>query len=319
MKVFSGSANTPLAEKIAAKLHLALSPLEIHVFPDGEKRVRILEDVVGEDVIAVQPTNPPVDTNYMELFFIVDALKRSGARSVTVVMPYLGYQRQDHVFRSGEAVSLEVVLKTLEAVGARKLIVFDLHSIKTEQVSKTPLIHLSALPLFAEKIRELVHPGGVHPATPGVLRSDSPGVNDVEAILVSPDMGGVRRVKVVSEILSHMPFVAVEKQRDLATGSVTAERMHGGEVGRCAFIVDDMISSGKTIETASNLLREKGAEEIYVFATHPVFSDDAQNILQKAAVEKIFVTDTIEVPKEKQFEKLEILSVADTIAKAIKE
>src|SRR3989338_5404631 len=122
MKVFAGSAHPDLGQKVAHALHLPLSALEIHVFPDGEKRVRILETIVDEDCIVVQPTAPPVDTNYMEIFFIIDALKRSGAKSVTAVIPYLGYQRQDHIFRGGEAVSLEVIIETLQAVGLTKLI-----------------------------------------------------------------------------------------------------------------------------------------------------------------------------------------------------
>lgn len=297
MKVFSGSANRPLAEKVAKALRVDLSPLEIHIFPDGEKRVRLLESVVGQDCIIVQPTNPPVDSAYMELFFIVDAVKRSGAASAVVVMPYLGYQRQDHVFREGEAVSLEVVLKTLEAAGASKIIVFDLHSIKTMQVTKMPLVHLSAIPLFADEIKRR-------------------GWDTKESTLISPDMGGIRRVRLLSEMLSGMVFGAIEKERDLATGKVAALAIKEltGSLSKRALIVDDMISSGQTIVKAAQLLTQKHVEEIFVFATHPVFSDDAPRLLQELAIANVFVTDTIDVPKKKQFPKLEIISVAGTIA-----
>src|SRR5581483_6302340 len=284
MKIFSGSSNKPLAEKIAKELHLSLSPLEIHVFPDKEKRIQVQERVVDEDCIIVESTAPPANENYMELFFIVDALKRSGAKTVTVVVPYLGYQRQDHVFRSGEAVSLEVVATTLEAVGMDKLITVDLHSIKIPEVFHVPIAHLSALPLFAQKIKEL------H------IQS--------KAVLVSPDMGGIRRIKLLSEMLADMPYAAIEKERNLQSGVVTANVIHG-DIGQTAFIVDDMISSGKTIETAAKLLQEKGATTIYVFASHPVFSEEAKEILEKTAVEKVFVTDTIDVPEKKHFPKLE--------------
>lgn len=299
MKIFSGSSNKPLAEKIAQALHIKVSSLEIHVFPDGEKRVRVLTDVVDDDSIIVQPTNPPADQNYMELFFIVDAIKRSGAKSATIVIPYVGYQRQDHVFRTGEAVSLEVVLKTLAAAGASDMIVFDLHSIRIEQAATIPLIHLSALPLFAAEIKKR-----------GLEK---------DAMLISPDMGGTRRIRVLSKLLGDMTFGAIEKNRDLATGNVSATALKEltGPIAKRAIIVDDMISSGKTIVTATNLLRDKGVEEVYVFATHPVFSNGAAKVLQEALVEKVFVTDTILVPKEKRFPKLEILSVADTIASAI--
>ncbi|HEX8932157.1 MAG TPA: ribose-phosphate diphosphokinase, partial [Patescibacteria group bacterium] len=154
MKIFSGSSNKPLAQKIAEVLYLEVSPMEIFVFPDGERRIQIQEKVVNEDCIIVQSTAMPADQNYMELFFIIDGLKRSGAKSVTVVMPYLGYQRQDHIFRDGEAVSLDVVVHALESTGADKVIVFDLHSIKIPEVFNIPVTQLSALPIFADKIRE---------------------------------------------------------------------------------------------------------------------------------------------------------------------
>ncbi|MBI2465394.1 ribose-phosphate pyrophosphokinase [Candidatus Shapirobacteria bacterium] len=299
MKIFSGSANKPLAEKVAKSLDLTLSETEIHIFPDGEKRVRILDTVVDKPCIVVQPTSPPVDTNYMELFFLVDAIKRSGAAKITVVMSYVGYQRQDHVFRSGEAVSLDVVIKTLETTGVSAFIAFDFHSIKTQELFHIKVLHLSALPLFAEKIKTL---GNSH------------------AVLVSPDMGGQRRIKILSELLGGMPYVAIEKNRDLATGSIDANVIHGELRGaKQAVIVDDMISSGKTIAVACDLLEKKGIEEIFVFATHPVFSDDAPKILEKSMAQKIYVTDTVFVPKEKQFPKLEILSVAPVIAEKLYE
>src|SRR3989344_6224065 len=155
MKVFSGSSNKPLVEKIAKQLNTSLSPFEIFIFPDGERRIRAIDRVVGQDTVVIQSTSPNPDTAYMELFFIVDALKRSGAKSVVAVVPYLGYQRQDHVFRDGEAVSLEVIIETLESVGMDKLITFDLHSIKIPELFSMPIVHLSALSIFAEKIKQL--------------------------------------------------------------------------------------------------------------------------------------------------------------------
>src|ERR1700735_5083949 len=128
MKIFSGSSNNHLTEKIAERLKLEVSPIETMIFPDGERRVKLNDSVVDEDTIVVQSTNTPVDQNYIELFFIIDALKRSGARSVTAVIPYLGYQRQDHVFRDGEVVSLEVMIRFLESLKVDKVISLDLHS-----------------------------------------------------------------------------------------------------------------------------------------------------------------------------------------------
>lgn len=302
MKIFSGSSNGPLAEKIAEGLRLTLSPLEIHIFPDGEKRVRVVDEVVDENCIVVQSTPPNVNENYIELFFIVDALKRSGAKSVTAVIPYLGYQRQDHVFREGEAVSIEVMVKTLQASGADKIITFDLHSIKIPQFFSIPIAHLSALPLFAEKIRAISEGGALSGASP---------------ILISPDMGGIRRIKLLSELLGDMPYASIEKDRNLKTGAIRIKNIHVAPniqlKGRFAFIVDDMIASGGTIDKAVNFLKKKGIAKIWIFATHAVFAENAKIILKKIKAEKIYVTNSVFVPKEKQFPKLQILSIARII------
>ncbi len=297
MKLFSGSSNVSLAEKIATELGIPLSPLEIFVFPDGEKRVQVQVDVVDEDCVIVQSTATPAAENYMELFFIADALKRNGARQITVVMPYMGYQRQDHVFRTGEAVSLQVVIKTLESLGIERVIACDLHSIKIPEFFKIPLTHLSALPLFAEEIKKQ-------------------GWDKLDSVLVSPDMGGIRRIKLMSEMLTDMPFVTIVKDRDLATGNIASSGLQG-EVMRRALIVDDMASSGKTIVQANNMLREKGAEEVYVFVTHPVFSQDAPKLLQDSSVDRVYVTDSVDVPEEKKFSKLHILSFSKSIAEQL--
>ncbi|OGH21545.1 MAG: hypothetical protein A2958_02335 [Candidatus Levybacteria bacterium RIFCSPLOWO2_01_FULL_38_13] len=337
MKIFSGSSNKPLTAKIAKELDLKLSDTEIFIFPDGERRVRILENVVDEDVVVIQTTSPNPDTYYIELFFLVDAAKRSGAKSITAIVPYLGYQRQDHVFREGEAVSLEVIIETLEAVGMDRLITLDLHSIKIPELFKISIVHLSALPIFAEKIRQLSVLGNQLSETGRSVIGSSVQTNrrqinqnpktenrkpTTDCLLVSPDMGGIRRIKILSELLFDAPFVSVVKDRDLKTGEVKSSRFDR-DLGfkkdkKRAIIVDDMISTGRTIKAACDLVWSAGIEEIYVFATHPVFSNDYKNILQNSKAGKIFVTDTIDVPEEKRFGKLEILSVSKMIAEELK-
>lgn len=297
MKIFSGFSNKSLSEKIAKELNQKLSELDIFIFPDDERRVRVTESVLDKDTVVIQSTNKPAEKNYMELFFIVDALKRSGAKKVAAVIPYLGYQRQDHVFRDGEAVSLEVIVRTLEAVGVDKMISFDMHTPRIPDLFRIPVIHLSALPLFAEKIKKIDGKNG---------------------ILISPDMGGIRRIKILSELLDRMPFGSIEKNRDLETGHVAAEKITGDVKGKNVYLVDDMISTGRTILTACNLLRKKGAKNAYVFATHAVFCKEAVQMLRRANAKKIFITDTISVPDRKQFDSLEILSVAGIIAKELK-
>jgi ribose-phosphate pyrophosphokinase len=299
MKVFSGSANKSLAEKIAKHLSVTISPIELHTFPDGEQRVMLGEGVVDEDVVLVQPTGIPTDTNYMQLFFMIDAAKRNGAKSITVIIPYLGYARQDHVFRTGEARSLEAVIRTLESLGATRFVGVDCHSIKIPELFKIETIHITALPLFAHIIKQQ-------------------GWLDNDTFLVSPDMGGIGRVEKLSGMLSDMPHAAVEKNRDLVTGSLDASIIHG-DVKKRALIVDDMISSGGTIETACNLLAEKGVQEMIVFATHAVFSDKAPEILQRSKAAAVFVTDTLYLPQDKRFDKVHILSVSEMIASSLQE
>lgn len=297
MKILSGTANKPLAEKVAKLLNLSLSSIEYHVFPDGEQRVRVEESVVSEDAVIIQPTGIPVDKNYMELFFTIDALKRSGARSVMVVIPYLGYERQDHVFRSGEARSLEVVIRTMERLGTDRFIVFDLHSIKTVELFKKSVTHFSALSLFSNIIKDKQ-------------------LIDAETVLVSPDMGGVRRVRMLSDMLGTVSVASIEKNRDLKTGKIAASLIHGN-VMRRVIIIDDMISSGQTIVQAVTMLKKRGAKEVWVFATHPVFSGLARENLERLSVEKIYVTDTLFVPEEKRFANLEVISVAQILANSL--
>src|SRR3972149_1690093 len=154
MLIFSGSSNKSLAQKIADHKGYDLGQIEIHTFPDNENRVRVISDVLDQDVVVVQSTGISPNLYYMELFFILDSLKRSGARSITLVMPYLGYQRQDHIFRLGEAVSLDVIIKILENLGITRIISFDFHSVKIPTLFSVPVTHLSALEVFAQEINK---------------------------------------------------------------------------------------------------------------------------------------------------------------------
>lgn len=295
MLIFSGSSNLQLAKKIANQLGVSLSQVEIHTFPDKENRVRVIERVLDKDVIVVQSTGVSPNRYYMELFFILDGLKRSGARSVSLISPYLGYQRQDHIFRSGEAVSLEVIVNLLKTLRVDSVVSFDLHSLRIEEFFKTKrikLFHLSALPIFAKEIKKM---------------------RGKDLVLVSPDTGGIRRIKLLSEMLDGMlRYVSIEKNRDLNSGEVESVKING-KVGKTAIIVDDVISTGKTLISAAQLLMKNGAEEIYVMATHGIFAGDAPQDLQKSIIKKVIITDTIGVRPNRRFNKLEVLSIADLI------
>lgn len=310
MKIFSGSSNKPLAQQVALTLGLELSPVEDYVFPDGERRIQIQVPVLGEDVIVVQSTNPPVDQYYIEAFLLIDGLKRNGAKSVTMVMPYMGYMRQDHIFRDGEAVSLLVMIKILESLGVDRFIGIDFHTIKVPEFFHIPVHHLSALPLFSQIIKDR-------------------GWNTNDSVLLSPDMGGLRRIKEMSTLLNAMPWFATVKNRDLGTGKVTISEMVGQEEdpeklkrqlvelsGKRVLVVDDMISSGSIVESI-NFVKQYGVGEVYVFVTHPIFSAKAPGVLQHSIVDGVFVTDSVVVPDDKKFAKLTILPMASYIAEVI--
>jgi len=297
MLIFSGGSNKKLAESVARELGLNLGRLEIITFPDNENRVRVLDKVLGEDVVVIQSTGISPNLYYMELFFILDSLKRSGAKTITLVIPYLGYQRQDHIFRDGESVSLEVIIKLIETFGITKVISFDFHSIKIPVLFKTPVTHLTALEIFAEKINK---------------------ENKDDLVLVSPDMGGIARIKKLSELTQGLPFISIEKNRDLDTGVIESAKING-EIKKRAIIVDDVVSTGRTLIAACDLLMNNGVEEVNVMATHAIFAKTAPFELSSSAITKVIVTDTLRLPKNRTFPKLEVLSVTKTLAKALTE
>lgn len=314
MKLFSGSSNKPLAEKIAEVLHKKVSPIETMIFPDGERRVKLNADVVEEDTVVIQSTSTPVDQNYIELFFIIDALRRSGARSVTAVIPYLGYQRQDHVFRDGEVVSLEVMIRFLESLKVDRVIALDLHSIKIPELFHIEITHLSALSLFAERIKSKAF---------NALVSDNPEEFLKDTVLVSPDMGGLRRIEQLSGLLKDTPWIATVKDRDLVTGDISIKQFDGpfnpsDLPGKRALLVDDMISSGNTVVQSAQLLKDNGVVSCDVFATHAVFSEEAPELLQDSNIDRVYVTDSVFIPEEKRFPKLHVLSIAEMVAKELR-
>ncbi|MBI2621776.1 MAG: ribose-phosphate pyrophosphokinase [Candidatus Levybacteria bacterium] len=330
MLIFSGSSNLPLAKKVANQLGSPLSKIEIHTFPDRENRVRIIDKVLDKDVIVVQSTGVSPNRFYMELFFILDGLKRSGARSVTLISPYLGYQRQDHIFRSGEAVSLEVIVNLLKTLRVDSVISLDLHSLRIEEFFKTKKIklsHLSALSVFAKEVekiagfrkRDMVSQPVSASSNVGrqtILASKTLDYNDI--VLVSPDMGGIRRIKQLAEMLDgKFPYVSIEKNRDLSSGEVESVKING-KVGKTAIIVDDMISTGKTLIAAADLLSKNGAEEIYVMATHGILSGNSSQDLQNSIIKKVIITDSIGIRPNRRFGKLEVISVANLIAGELK-
>jgi ribose-phosphate pyrophosphokinase len=296
MKIFSGTSGKHLAKEIADQVGGELSSLELHVFPDGEKRVRVGVPVVGEEVVLVQSTGIPTDENYMELFLEIEALKRSGAEFVTTVVPYMGYSRQDHVFLEGEGVSLSAIIKILEALGMTKMVTMDLHSIKTPELFNVEIKHLSAIPLFAAAIRK-------------------EGIENIA--IVTPDLGGIRRVEGLSQALGRENIVKITKDRDLHTGEIGNSNIEGEVEGKTAIMVDDIISTGNTLAKAAETLKDSGAEKVYAYVTHAVFAQGAKEILESSEIEKVIVTDTIEIAEKDRFDRLQVLPVGKAFAEAI--
>lgn len=300
MLFIGDSSNQPLSKRLSRELNIPVHFPDVHIFPDGERRVRIMQNVVDKRVLVLKSLSMPVDSNILEFCFLIDTLKRSGAEEVLGIVPYLGYSRADHIFRTGEGVPLEVVIKMLETSGLDKILLVDPHSIKIPELFHIPIITISALPLFAKTIKKIVK-------------------DHRKFTLVSPDMGGIRRIKILSELLDNTPYALINKDRDYESGEVVATGIVEGNISDTCFIVDDMISSGKTIVDAVHLLSMQGAKEIYLFATQPVFSEDAPKLLQKSPAIRVFVTDAIDIPKEKQFEKLEVLSIAELVSNKVRD
>src|SRR3989344_3781781 len=327
MIIVGDPQNKSLSESIAQKLKIELIYPEITVFPDSEQRGRIPGDVSGQRVYLLKSIVPPVDSAVMQLTFLVDALNKNGADKVIGIIPYIPYMRADHMFRTGEAVPLEVVISMIQDSKLNEIIMIDPHSIKIPQMFKIPVHDLSALPMFAQKIKEIVGTRGPvaphpHPTSSHSLRAlvGGPPLRATprhDFTIVSPDMGGIRRLKLLDKLLGGVNQVVINKDRNYESGEVRVAEYEGAIRGKC-FIVDDIISTGKTVVQAIDTLAQGGASGVYVFATHPVLSENASELLSNSKARKIYVTDSIPIHPEKKFDKLEVLSIADLASDQIK-
>jgi ribose-phosphate pyrophosphokinase len=302
IKIFSGSANPQLSKEVCRMIGLSLSQAEVIRFDNSETKVTIKENVADQDCVVIQPTANPTDTHLMELVYFCDALKRQEAKKVIAVIPYFGYARQNIQHREGECVSANVVIRFLEAIGFDKIYTIDLHDEATEGVFSIPFKNLSALPLLAEKIKQNL----------------ADNINEIT--IVSPDQGGIERARKFSIALFDNPpsLAVVEKKRNLEKAHQSqALDLYGNVKGRIAILVDDIITSGKTLINAAQLCLNQGAKKVYAAVVHHDFSPDSANILQNSNIEKIFTTDTIELKAAQRISKLEVVSVAPIIGEII--
>ncbi len=301
-KLFAGSSNKPLSDKVAKNLGVELGEVEIVRFKDGECRVWIKENVRGKNVFVLESLSNPVDENLMEMALMGDAIERGGSASVTAVIPYYGYARQDRAHRVGEPISARVVAKMIEAVGFDEIITVDMHADAIMGFFRIPMLHLTGLPVLVDKIKKEL----------------DERIKDVA--VVAPDVGGVKRVRNFAEKLGNVPIVVIEKERDLNhLHSSRPLEVIGDPKGKICVIVDDVITTGSTILDSAEALLDAGAKKIYVCAAHADFVPDTAGILGKAKIEKVFVTDSVDIPEELKFKKLEVVTISKILAETIKD
>jgi len=294
LTVFAGSANGPLAQAVANTLGARLGHLTLNRFPDGELHIEIDETIRAHDVFVVQPASAPVGEHLLELLLIADACHRAGAARVTAVIPYLGYARQDRRANGREPVAARVVADLLQAGRIDRIVAVDLHVVSLEGFFAIPLEHLSAVPLLAEAARATVGP---------------------EAVVVSPDLGAVKLTERYAARL-HLPVAIVHKTR-VSGEEVRAERVVGDVLGRIPLIVDDMISTGATIEAAISALLAAGARpEVTVVATHALLVGTAAQRLAALPIRRLIATDSVAIPEGRRL-PLEVVSIGPLLGETI--
>ena len=299
MKIFSGSSNLLFASAISKTLNEKLGDIKISRFADGEIFIQINENVRGMDVFVVQSACPPVNENYMELFLILDALKRASAKEITLVMPYYGYSRQDRKSAPRVPISAKCVADMCSTAGADRLLVVDLHSPQVQGFFNIPVDNLFASPVLAQAWKNCYS-------------------NKQNIVVVSPDAGGTERVRTFAKKIEGASVAMIDKRRQSAN-QVKALNVVGDVQNKTALILDDMIDTAGTLCEASVKLLESGAKEVFALATHPLFSSSAIERIEQSPIEKVFVTDTIPLKESvKKSKKIQTVSLAPLVAEAMK-
>ena len=298
IKLFSGNAIPELAQKIADRLYLRLGDATVGRFSDGEISVQINENVRGADVFIIQSTCSPTNDNLMELLVMVDALRRASAGRITAVIPYFGYARQDRRVRSARVpITAKVVADFLSSVGVDRVLTVDLHAEQIQGFFDVPVDNVFGSP---------------------VLLADMQERDLSNAVVVSPDIGGVVRARAIAKLLDDKDLAIIDKRRPQAN---VAQVMHiiGDVEGRDCIIVDDMIDTGGTLCKAAEALKEHGARKVYAYATHPVFSGNAVKNIQDSVIDEVIVTDSIPLtPEMAATGKVKVLSLDSMMAEALR-
>ncbi len=294
MKIFSGTGNRPLAEKIANLIGMPLGHLEVGRFMDRETHVEIDETVRGVNCFLIQPTCSPVNENIMETLIIIDALKRASAGTVNAVLPYYGYARQDRKTKGREPITAKLVANLLTKAGADRVITMDLHAGQIQGYFDIPVDHLTAAEILASYFRDQIGENGV---------------------VVSPDLGGVTRARNFANRLG-LEIAIIEKRRPRPNVSEVMNLI-GDVEGKDCILVDDIIDTGGTITTAAQALKEAGAARVFISAVHGVLSGRAVEKIERSVVEKCVISDTIPFIPRVRSTKIDVVSTAPVFAEAI--
>ncbi len=296
LKLISGTANKLLAEEISDYLSIPLAKAQISRFSDGEIYVQIDESVRGADVFLIQSLSSPVNDNIMELLVTLDALKRSSASSITVVVPYYAYARQDRKVLPRVPISAKLLADLITVSGASRIMSMDLHAGQIQGFFDIPVDHLYSAPIMLRYIKENI------------------GTENI--VIVSPDAGGVERARYYAKKLG-CSIAIIDKRRPKPNVS---EIMHiiGDVKGKKAIIVDDIVDTAGTLTNAAKAIREEGAEEVYACITHPVLSGNAIEKINNSPIKELVVTNTITFKRPVPTDKIKVLSVAEIIGEAIR-
>jgi ribose-phosphate pyrophosphokinase len=296
LKVFTGRANPQLAQKICDYLEIPLGRGRTELFPDGELIVKVEEDVRGRDCFIIQPTSHPINAHLMELMIWIDCLKRASAERVTAVIPYFGYARQDRKDEGRTPITAKLVANLIERAGADRVITIDLHAAQVQGFFDIPVDHLSASPVIVKWFESLK----LH-----------------NRVFASPDVGNVKRAQVYANMLGGE--IAIIDKRRKSGSDVETKHVIGDVAGKNILMVDDMITTGGTVTQAVKILKDHGAQDIYMSATHAIFAPPAMERLGACPFTKLAVTDTIPIGTRADpiKDRLAVLSVADLLGEAI--
>lgn len=306
IKLFTGSANPKLAAEVSKILKIPLSKSEVVRFDNSEVKVTIGEKVKNDVCVIIQPTANPTDTHLMELFFFADALKRGQAKEIIAFIPYFGYARQNREHRSGESVSVNVVVRFLETIGFSAVYTVSLHDEGTEGIFSITFKNLSAFNILG---KEVAH----------YLKNNK---NTEEVAIVSPDQGGVERAQLFAENFFHsnnVDIAVIEKRRNLdRIHESKALNLYGEVKGKTCILIDDIITSGGTLVHAAEFCMKRGAKRVLACVVHHDFSPNAEKVLGNSPIEKIFMSNTIALLPQQNFTQLKEVSIAPLLADEIK-